>query len=82
MRLSYPNLTRPKKSAKVMARLLGLPLSVTQTAIASGCGYQDWHDFELNHAKGSPFALDQHLGQERPSCSAALSISKRCHMMT
>lgn len=63
MRLSYPNLTRPKKSAKVMARLLGLPLSVTQTAIASGCGYQDWHDFELNHAKGSPFALDQHLGQ-------------------
>ncbi len=63
MRLSYPNLTRPKKSAKSVALLLGLPLSVAQAAIARSCGYQDWHDFELNHAKGLPFTLDHHLGQ-------------------
>jgi hypothetical protein len=63
MRLSYPNLTRPKKSAKIVAHLLGEPLSVAQAAIARSCGYQDWHDFELNHAKDSPFALDQHLSQ-------------------
>jgi hypothetical protein len=62
MRLSYPNLTRPKKSAKIIARLLRLPLSAAQAAIARSCGYQDWHDFELNHAKHLPFALDQHLG--------------------
>lgn len=63
MRLSYPNLTRPKKSAKTMARLLGLPLSAAQAAIARSCGYHDWHDFELNHAKTPPLVLDQHLGQ-------------------
>jgi hypothetical protein len=63
MRFSYPNLTRPKKSAKIMARLLGLPLSAAQSAIARSCGYQNWHDFELNHAKDSPCALDHHLSQ-------------------
>jgi hypothetical protein len=63
MRLSYPNLTRPKKSTKIVAHLLGLPLSAAQASIARSCGYQDWHDFELNHAKDSPFALDQHLSQ-------------------
>ena len=63
MRLSYANLTRPKKSAKIVARLLGLPLSTAQAAMARTCGYQDWHDFELNHDKDLPFALDQHLGR-------------------
>jgi hypothetical protein len=63
MRLSFPNLTRPKKSAKIVARLLGLPLSTVQAAISRICGYQDWHDFELNHAENSSFALDQHLSQ-------------------
>lgn len=62
MRLSYPNLTRPKKSARIVAHLLGLPLSVAQAAVARTCGYQGWHDFELNHARESPFALDHHLG--------------------
>jgi hypothetical protein len=52
-----------KKAAKIVARLLGLPLSVGQAAIARSCGYQDWHDFELNHAKDAPFALDHHLGR-------------------
>jgi hypothetical protein len=71
MRLSYPNLTRPKKSAKTVARLLGLSLSIAQAAIARICGYQDWHDFELNHAKDSPSALDHHLGQAE--CVARLT---------
>lgn len=63
MRLSYPNLTRPKKSAKIVARLLGLPLAAAQAAVARSCGYQDWHDFEINHAKNPLQVLDQSLGK-------------------
>jgi hypothetical protein len=61
MRLAYPNLTRPKKSAKTVASLLGVPLSAAQAAIARICGFHDWHDFELNHAKNPPLVLDQAL---------------------
>jgi hypothetical protein len=64
MRLVFPNLTRPKKSAKTIAQKLGLALSLAQSAVARICGYDDWHDLETNHAKGAFFALDQHLDQQ------------------
>jgi hypothetical protein len=61
MRFVFPNLTRPKKSAKIIARNLSIPLASTQRAIARVCGYDDWYDFERSHAKGLTFELDQDL---------------------
>lgn len=64
MRLVFPNLVRPKKSAKVVSQTLGLSLSSAQTSIARICGYSDWHDLESNHDRGSPFVLDEKLAQQ------------------
>lgn len=64
MRLAFPNLVRPKKSAKIIAQQLGVSLSTAQSAAARISGYADWHDFEMNHARGEPFALDQHLDRQ------------------
>lgn len=61
MRLHFPNLNRPKKSAKILARLLGVPLSVAQTAVARISGYENWHNFEREHSKTIPTLLDQEL---------------------
>ncbi|MFL9827724.1 hypothetical protein [Rhodoplanes sp. SY1] len=63
MRFSFPDFTRPKKSSKIIARKLGLPLSSVRAAVARICGYDDWHDFERNHAGETPFVLDQNLNQ-------------------
>jgi hypothetical protein len=63
MLFAFPNLTRPKKSAKIVAQKLGVPLSLAQSAIARICGYTDWHDLEKNHAQGAGRVPDQHLDQ-------------------
>jgi hypothetical protein len=59
MRYSFPNLTQPKKSAKIIATTAGLRLASAQKAIAKILGYSDWHDLEQNHSKAAPFATDQ-----------------------
>ena len=61
MRLAFPNLTRPKKSAKTIARTLSIPLASAQRAAARICGYTDWFDLKRNHAKGPFFELDQDI---------------------
>ncbi|MCW5773160.1 MAG: hypothetical protein KIT16_16075 [Rhodospirillaceae bacterium] len=61
MRLVFPNVLRPKKSAKIIARRLGVPLSKAQRAVARICEFEDWYDFEKNHANGTIFPLDQDL---------------------
>jgi hypothetical protein len=57
-------LTRPKKAAKIIARELGVPLSITQRAIARACGFRDWHDFEAKASAGLASILDQELSVE------------------
>lgn len=57
----FPNLTRPKKAAKVFARDLDVSLAAAQRALARACGFRDWHDLEVRGANGQPFALDQDL---------------------
>jgi hypothetical protein len=64
MRLYFPNLARPKKAAKHIARRLGLTLSTVQTALAKACGYRDWHDLAISHGSGEPSVLDQDLALE------------------
>lgn len=66
MRFHFPNLDRPKKAAKRIARLLGgaPPLSKVQNALAVTLGYRDWHEFELAHASQQPLPLDQDLPVE------------------
>jgi hypothetical protein len=61
MRLHFPNLTRPKKSAKVIVGKLGLSLSLAHTAVSRISGYCDWHDLEQNHSKHAAFELDQNI---------------------
>lgn len=66
MRFHYPNLDRPKKAAKRVARLLGdrLPLSKVQNGLAAALGYRDWHELEVAHAAQHPAPLDQDLPSE------------------
>jgi hypothetical protein len=66
MRFHFPNLDRPKKAAKRIARLLGgtPALSKVQNAVASALGYRDWREFELTHAASPPLPLDQDLPAE------------------
>jgi hypothetical protein len=63
MRFHFPNLDRPKKAAKSIARLLGgvLPLSRVQNGLATALGYRDWHELDLAHASRPPQPLDQDL---------------------
>lgn len=61
MRLYFPNLTRPKKAAKEMARVLGRTLSNCQFAVARACGYRDWHELERQVEPGRMTVLDQDL---------------------
>lgn len=65
MRFHYPNLDRPKKAAKRVARLLGdrLPLSKVQNGLATVLGYRDWHELELAHSAQPPMPLDQDLSR-------------------
>ncbi|MCO5088962.1 MAG: hypothetical protein M9883_19110, partial [Methylobacteriaceae bacterium] len=61
MRLYFPNTIRPKKAAKYLSRDLKVPLAQAHAAIASACGYKDWHDLERHFSDGSQFVLDQDL---------------------
>ncbi|MGY3618080.1 hypothetical protein [Bradyrhizobium sp. USDA 10063] len=65
MRFHYPNLDRPKKAAKRVARLLGdrLPLSKVQNGLATVLGYRDWHELEFAHSAQPPVPLDQDLSR-------------------
>jgi hypothetical protein len=63
MRIFLPNVTRPKKAAKHVARLLGVPLSQAQRGVARACGYRDWHELEGGLAASPPSPLDQDLLQ-------------------
>ncbi len=60
MRLLFPNTTRPKKAAKHVAKLLGLPLVQAQRGVARACGYRDWHELE-GGLTAAPSPLDQYL---------------------
>src|SRR4051794_27456546 len=63
MRIFLPNVMRPKKAAKHVARLLGVPLSQAQRGVARACGYGDWHELEGGLAASPPSPLDQELPQ-------------------
>jgi len=61
MRITFPNLARPKRAAKRLHALAaGIPLSLCQQAIATACGYRDWHDLE-SQGLGDASPLDQEL---------------------
>lgn len=81
MRYYFPNLDRPKKAAKRIARLLSgaPPLSKVQNGLAVAVGYRDWHELELSHASHPPLPLDQDLPVEdfhRRSADLALKLAK------
>ena len=81
MRFHFPNLDRPKKAAKRIARLLGgaPALSKVQNGLAVALGYRDWHEFDLAHASQPPLPLDQDLPAEefhRRSAELALKLAK------
>ncbi len=38
-----------------------IPLSSVQRAIATACGYRDWHELEISHAAAESSVLDEHL---------------------
>lgn len=84
MRFQFPNLTRPKKSAKILSDLLDRPLSQCQAAVSRACGYQDWHELEQQVRPDLGFVLDQNLTTEdfiarqietTLSISAALAVT-------
>jgi hypothetical protein len=80
MRFQFPNLDRPKKAAKRIARLLGgsPPLSKVQNGLAVALGYRDWHELDLAHASQPPQPLDQDLptaGFHRRSASLVLKLA-------
>lgn len=61
MRLYFPSLAQPKRTAKILSRCLSRPLASCHAAIAGACGYRDWHELE-NYALNREVALlDQHL---------------------
>jgi hypothetical protein len=64
MRISFPNLTRPKKGAKKLSSLLNRPLAQCQSAVAKACGYRDWHELERQVAPQSNATLDQYLSRD------------------
>jgi hypothetical protein len=64
MRIQFPNLTRPKKGAKTLSRVLGRPLAQCQSAVAKACGYKDWHELEQQVATGHHAILDQDLSTD------------------
>lgn len=64
MRIFFPNTTRPKKAARHVARLLGVPLSQAQRAVARASGYRDWHEMEGGLDALPPSPLDQELPDE------------------
>jgi hypothetical protein len=81
MRFHFPNLDRPKKAAKRIARLLGgaPPLSKVQNGLAAALGYRDWHELDLAHASQPPQPLDQDLPAEdfhRRSADLTLKLAK------
>jgi hypothetical protein len=81
MRFHFPNLDRPKKAAKRIARLLGgaPPLSKVQNGLATALGFRDWHELDLIHASQPPLPLDQDLPAEdfhRRSADLILKLAK------
>jgi hypothetical protein len=78
MRYFFPNLTRPKMSAKILADIHHLSLSRAQRVVARTLGYSDWHDLERNHKENETFALDEFLTseeQEHRHLALALKLS-------
>jgi hypothetical protein len=65
MRVTFPNVVRPKKAAKRLHALTAkIPLYRCQAAIAAACGYRDWHDLETcGVGQGSPFDQDLSLAE-------------------
>lgn len=61
MRIFYPNLNRPKKTAKTLSKKLSISLSQAQVATAKVCGFIDWHDFEKNYKSELATPLDQNI---------------------
>jgi hypothetical protein len=52
MRILFPDISRPKTAAKLLARVsTGVRLSAAQQAVAEATGYRDWN--ELTHAPAS-----------------------------
>ena len=77
MRIHFPNLSRPKKAAKTFARLLpDVALAKAQGAVAAACGYRDWHELELCHARelATPDATGPALRQA--AVDATLTVAK------
>ncbi|HWA88626.1 MAG TPA: hypothetical protein VG889_01230 [Rhizomicrobium sp.] len=64
MRYYFPNLTRPKKAAKSVARYLSLPLAKVQEAVANVCGYDDWYDLYKNASSSDATDLDQTIDRK------------------
>jgi hypothetical protein len=64
MRIFFPNVTRPKKSAKRISTLFpAIPHALALRSVAIACGYRDWHEFEMAHAATTPSPLDHDLSQ-------------------
>lgn len=64
MRITYPNLARPKAAAKRIGALCpSHPLSACQRSVAVASGYRDWHDLERGGV-GEASTLDQRLPPE------------------
>jgi hypothetical protein len=81
VRFHFPNLDRPKKAAKRIARLLcgASPLSNIQNGLAVALGYRGWHELDLAHASQPAQPLDQDLPVEdfhRRSADLALKLAK------
>jgi hypothetical protein len=66
VRFHFPNLARPKKAAKQLAKLLPQSsLASAQIAISKVLGYRDWHDLEVQHASQPATDLDDELTVEQ-----------------
>lgn len=81
MRFHFPDLDRPKKAAKRIARLLcsAPPLSNIQNGLAVALGYRDWHELDLAHAAQPPLPLDQDLPADdfhRRSADLVLKLAR------
>lgn len=51
MRLTYMNMSRPKRAAKAISKTSKQPLALCQKALAHAIGYRDWRDLERSTAR-------------------------------
>ena len=64
MRIPHTDISRPKRTAKLISRVSGRPLSKCQQAIAKGTGYRDWHELERQVSEQKMSALGSYVSLE------------------